>query len=254
MEGAPGFSASIGPLLIGLVPGVLLVRKVSFEFVRGLALFVLVGWLTWAGATIYNAYLGQSRLYFAIFPAWALLAAAGFEGLARVTISQIRLERLVGVLVLLSFLFSSITYLQEALHRRPLGVVLGFEDEGSYLTRNLGAYYPAMEAVQNLPQDSHILNLWEPRGLYCRPTCLADTWIDRWYLDRQRIGNSDKILESWQDEGFTHILLYKAGMSFIRESDSRYLEEDWDVLEELFADLNLVEAFGEGYELYRLNP
>jgi hypothetical protein len=253
VEGAPGFSASIGPLLIGLVFGLLFVDRKDLAFVRSVGVFVVVGWLIWAGATIFNAFLGQSRLYFAIFPAWAILAAAGFEGFARMTINKIRLERIAGAFVLLAFSLTGVVNLQEALEKKPLSVVLGVESQQAYLTRNLGAYFPAMEAVQKLSQGSVTLALWEARGFYCRPTCLADTWIDRWYVDRKRIGGEDAILESWRIEGFTHILLYRAGVDFVRENDSRYTEEDWEALERLLNRLELIETFGDGYELYGLS-
>lgn len=252
VEGAPGFSASIGPLLVGLTLGAFLPKNGKDAFVKGIGLFVLVGWLTWAGATFYNAFLGQSRLYFAIFPAWALLASAGFEGFASIRLSQIRFERLAGVFVVISLLFSGITTFREIVTSRPLSVVLGVEEDGVYLTRSMGTYFLAMEAVQNLSPDSSVLNLWEPRGFYCRPVCLADTWIDRWYLDRQKFGDDQSILESWRTEGFTHLLLHRAGMLFIQNNDARYIEDDWIVLEDLLGRLILVESFGDGFELYRL--
>jgi len=252
VEGAPGFSASIGPLLLGLILGVLFINKDQREFIMGIGLFVLVGWITWACATAFNSFLGQTRLYYAIFPAWALLAAAGFEGFANVTISNIRFERIVGVFVVLSLFFSSFANLQDILRKQPLNAVIGLEEQGVYLTRTVGAYYPAMETIQNLPAGSSVLNLWEPRGFYCRPICLADAWIDRWYLDRQRVGDEQSILLHWQEEGFTHVLLHVAGMEFIQENDARYHSDDWKVLESILQDLTLVEKFGDGYTLYGL--
>jgi hypothetical protein len=252
VEGAPGFSANIGPLLIGLVAGIVLLRNRMNQFIKGLGAFVLVGWIVWVAATIYSTFLGQTRLYFSIFPAWALLAAAGYEGFARIRISQIRFEKLAGVFIIITLSFSGIGNLLDILRKEPMGVVMGIEGDGVYLTRCLGAYYPAMEAVRNLPPDSSVLNLWEPRGFYCMPICQADTWIDRWYIDRQRIGDEDGILESWREEGYTHILLHKAGMEFIQENDARYHDEDWEALENLLHQLNLVQSFGDGFELYRL--
>jgi hypothetical protein len=252
VEGAPGFSASIGPLLIGLVLGVSLLKNKMNSFVRGIGAFVFVGWIVWMGATFYNSFLGQTRLYFSIFPAWAILAAAGYEGYSQIRISQVRFEKLVGVFIIISLSLSGITNLRDILRYQPMNVIVGLEEEGVYLTRSLGAYYPAMEAVHNLPPDSFVLNLWEPRGFYCEPTCLADTWIDHWYLDRQKFGSAERILDSWKEQGFTHVLLYRAGAKFIQENDARYHDEDWQVLEELLQRLSLVESFGDGYELYGL--
>jgi hypothetical protein len=252
VEGASGFSASIGPLLLGLSSGVFLLKNKMNTFVKGIIVFTLVGWIIWIASAIYNPFLGQTRLFFSIFPAWGLMAAAGYEAFAKIKISQIRFERLAGVFIVISILFSGLTNLQDILQKRPMNVILGLEEEGEYLTRSLGAYYPAMEAVSNLPSDSSVLNLWEPRGFYCRPICLADTWIDRWYLDRQRFSDVEKILESWREQGFTHILLHRAGMEFIQQNDPRYQDEDWEALEDLLHKLVLVKSFGNGFEIYRL--
>jgi len=252
VEGAPGFSASIGPLLMGLTIGIFFLKGWKEGFEKGLIWFVLAGWLTWIVATMINPFLGQSRLYFALFPAWSLLAAAGFEGFSTIRFAQIRFERLAGTIILISLFLSGIINTRDILQKRAVDNVLSLEEEDVYLTRNLGAYYPAMEAIRNLPKDSLVLNLWEPRGFYCHPICVADTWIDRWYLDRQKYKDEERILESWWDEGFTHVLLHKAGMKFIQENDDRYSEEDWEVLESLLTRLNLVESFGDGFELYRL--
>ena len=252
VEGAPGFSANIGPLMIGLVPGVLLLKDDFNPFVKGVCAFIFIGWISWIVATIFSTYLGQTRLYFSLFPAWALLAGAGYEGFSNIRISQIRFERLAGVFIAISLLFSGITNVQDILWKRPMNVIMGSEKDGVYLTRSLGAYYPAMEALHNLPPDSYVLNLWEPRGFYCMPVCLADHWIDRWYLDRRKLGDEQKILESWREEGFTHILLHRAGMKFIQENDGRYQDEDWISLEKLLHQLILVESFGDGFDLYRM--
>jgi hypothetical protein len=252
VEGAPGFSASIGPLLIGLPLGIFLLRDRKHTFIKGIGFFVVVGWVVWAGASVYNAFLGQTRLYFAIFPAWALLAAAGFEGFAKIRLSQIRFERLAGLFILISLLFSSIYNLQDILRKRPMNVIFAQESDGAYITRVLGAYYPAMEALQSLPPNSSVLNLWEPRGFYCRPTCVLDAWIDRWYLDRQRFEDEERILESWIEDGYSHVLLHRAGQKFIQDTDPRYTQEDWNVLGTLLKKLTLIENFGDGFELYRL--
>jgi hypothetical protein len=252
VEGAPGFSASIGPLLIGLSVGVFLIRNSKRSFSNGVGVFVLIGWFVWACATLSNSFLGQSRLYYAIFPAWGLLAGAGFEGFAQIKISKIRFERIVGVLVLVSLSFSAFTILQDRLSKQPVPVILEIEDEASYLTRALGAYYPAMQAVLNLPEGSSVLNLWEPRGFYCRPRCLPDTWIDRWYLDRQRYVEVERIFQQWQMEGFTHVLLHDAGMQFVKQNDNRYQHDDWETLTSLLEKMSLLDRFGEGYSLYRV--
>lgn len=254
VEGGIGFSASIGPLMLGLLPGVFLAWRSYRESIRGFVGFILVGWLLWIVATLYNPLLGQTRLYYVFFPAWAILAGMGFEGLAEVKLANIRVVRVAGVLVILALCFSTMTIFREGIQSQPLKSIMGMEGDDAYLTRRLGAYLPAMRAIESLGSDAYVLALWEPRGLYCRPHCLPDPWIDRWYTDRRRMGDVDLILQSWHQEGFTHVLVHVKGVDFVRENDSRFTREDWDALERLLTNLELVTSFGEGYQLFRLTP
>lgn len=254
VEGAPGFSASIGPLMAGLTPGLLLAWRSHQERLRGLLAFILVGWLLWSLAALYSPLLGQSRLYYVLFPAWAVLAGAGFEGLAGVKLGAIRMARVAGALVLLGLIFSILTIIRNGVRNQAIKVLVGMESNDSYLMRHLGTYLPAMQAIEDLGPDAYILTLWEPRGLYCRPNCLADVWIDRWFIDRRRMTDADLILQAWQQEGFTHLLVHAAGIAFVQENDARYGERDWETLEQLLQELEMVAAFGEGYQLFRLPP
>ncbi|NIM95716.1 MAG: hypothetical protein GTO18_18605 [Anaerolineales bacterium] len=254
LEGGEGFSASIGPLLLGLMPGLLFVRRKRLKDIAGFAAFLFVGWLLWAAASFYNPLLGQSRLYYVLFPAWAILAAEGFEGLARVRLPGLRFGAVVGSMVVLSLSLSAITTLQEGLRYQPLAVVLGVESDAQYLTRRFGAYIPAMDTVQNLDESSVVLMLWEPRGYYCRGKCVADVWLDEWYVSRTMFGDGESILMNWMERDYSHLLIHESGMLFIRERDIRYSNQDWITLDHLLAELPLVETIGEGYELYEIIP
>jgi hypothetical protein len=253
-EGAPGYSASIGPLMIGLIPGCFFVKRWSQKSVRSIAAFLLVGWIVWSGAGLIGGHLSQSRLYYVFFPAWAILAAIGFEGLASIRIGQVRFQSLASVLVLIVLTLSSIAALQQIAEGRALGVLMNVETPSDYVGRRLGSYGPAMESVAALDQEASVLMLWETRGFYCAPKCIADVWIDRWYVDRRAYTDADQIFASWIDQGFTHVLLHRAGMEFIQRIDRRYNERDWSVLQQLLSRLESDQVFGEGHQLYRLVP
>jgi len=83
IEGAPGYNASIGPLLLGL--GLLSwigwrsrpSKQKNALILSGLV--VITGLSVWIIASRFSEYLIQSRLYYAIFPAAAILAGAGYR-------------------------------------------------------------------------------------------------------------------------------------------------------------------------------
>jgi hypothetical protein len=103
-----------------------------------------------------------------------------------------------------------------------------------------------------LGPGSDLITLWEPRGFYCRPVCRPDPWLDRWCLARQTLGDPNTILDTWAEEGVTHVLLYRPGMEFVRLGDRRYTGEDWAALDRILEGLPLVASFGDGHDPYRV--
>jgi hypothetical protein len=252
VEGAPGFAASIGPLLLALTPAALFARRDSAATVRAAALFLVVGWAGWAAASLYSVQLIQSRLYYVFFPAWAVVAGAGFAGLLRLRLPRLRFGLLAQAIVLISLAPSAIWAGLAILRDRPQDSILGIESDASYRSRRLGLYEFAMQSVERLGPEASVLSLWEARGLACRPACRPDYWLDRWFVKRTRGGDPSQILDGWRDEGVTHLLLYRAGAEFVRSTDSRYGADDWQALEDLLAALRLVERIGDAYELYEV--
>lgn len=252
VEGAPGFAASLGPLLLGFVPAALLVRRRDAGPARVAAVFLGVGWIAWIVASFFSAQLVQSRLYYVIFPAWAVVAGAGFAGLMRMRLPRLRFGMLAQTMVILSLGLSTFGSSLAIIRNRPQDALLGLESTSGYLARRLGLYQPAMQAIAGLGPEASVITLWEARGLDCRPTCRPDYWLDRWYLARLRSGEPAAILDVWRGEGATHLLVYRTGLEFVRATDGRYAESDWAALETLLGDLPLVERIGGAYELYRV--
>ena len=251
-EGAPGYASSLGPLLLGLVPGALLARRAQRGLVTLLGVYLLAGWAGWGIGSLVSPQLLQSRLYYVLYPAWAALAAAGFAGLSRIRVARVRFGRLAAALVLLSLSLSALGSIRAAVRFNTPAAALGITSPESYLAGRLGGYVPAMEAIEALGQGASVLMLWEARGLYCRPACLPDHWIDRWIADRHALGSADAILESWGRQGITHVLLYRMGADFVRQADLRYSEEDWRSLEGVVAALRPLSQIGDGYVLYEV--
>lgn len=263
IEGGQGYSASVGPLLLGFGLSAFFGWRLFTTRQRQalllpmcVALTVLALWTVLGRMTVY---LVQSRLYYAGFPALTVLSGAGYVALRRVHFPGIRLGRLAVLMALMVLGLTTFEMSALSLSQGALLNVLGMRSNQAYLKDNLGWYGPAMEAVRSLPAGSMILMLYEPRSFYCTPACYPDEILDRWLRDRydgheEQPAFSDAILASWQAQGYTHLLYHKAGAEFERNDNQHYRPEDWEELEAMLAHLQPLTAFGEAYILYDLQP
>jgi hypothetical protein len=264
VEGGPGYGASIGPLLFGLSLCAGLGWRArpagAKEAIRLAGLVALTGVLAWMVLGRFSGYLLQSRLFFAFFPALAFLAGAGYSGLQGLTFSSVRLGRLASLLIVLVLGLNVFEIGVSSLKEGAPLAVLGLKSSTQYLSDNLGWFAPAMQAVSALPEGDRALLLWETRSLYCQPRCDPDEVLDRWKRARySSLGVVPKdnaaVLASWRREGYTHLLLHRSGANFVRQEDLlTYTDADWQALEDLLSDQELVQDFGGAYQLYAIAP
>jgi hypothetical protein len=257
-EGAPGFSASIGPLFLGL--GVLIWigwsgfgRRQKFTISTALLMGVTC-LLVWIIAAQFSEYLIQSRLYFAMFPVFAVLAGVGFQALGQIKVPNIRLQMVVGIFVLVLFWFSVVDVVVTTLSRGALQVLFDINTSQDYLENNLGWYAPAVESVSDLPSSARVVMLWEPRSYDCVPKCDPDEILDRWLFELEKNGTADIILGQWREAGYTHLLFNRFGADFVKQNDQRYRPDDWEALENLISMLPSPVDFGGSYYLYSIEP
>ena len=239
-EGGAGYSASIGPLLLGFVLlGWVGWRTRGTEAQRALstaATLALFGLVLWAVSGRLAALAIQTRLFMVIFPAVAVLAGAGFDGLERIHLPNVRLGRVAGVVLWLVFGFNLLEVSEYSLQQGAPQHLLGLSTMEEYQAANLGMTALAFKTINELPGDPRVLMLWETRSLYCLPRCFPDEIVDRWLADRAEYGTAHAILASWRAAGYTHVLAYQTGANFYRD-DPRYRLQDWQTLDELFASL-----------------
>jgi succinate dehydrogenase hydrophobic anchor subunit len=258
-DGKEGYSASIGPLLLGLSPLAWLFRKnLNNEQRASVALsttLVLTGFLTWAIGSQFRGLLIQTRLYMVFFPAWTLLCAAGFAYLSQLRSFNVRFGNIAGSLALLALIFVDFEIASRTTGSGAFNFVFGLRSRQTYIDNNLGPYGPAMKYINEMPAGSRVLMLWETRGFECLPKCDSDEIIDRWFHDWRSVQDLDLLLTHWQSEGYTHILINQAGAEFIRKYDHNepYVGSDWQALESLRSKLMLDESFGDTYFLYGLS-
>jgi hypothetical protein len=255
-EGKVGPGASIGSLFLALSPFAYLFwnEKTSEEkeILRVASMVMITCLLISAVGSQFAGLLTQTRLFFALFPAWAILTAAGYKTASQVNTEQIRFGRLIRPLVIFPILFCLISITVEFNHRGIAAYLLNNLTKEGFYTRNLGNYQLAIQSINTLPNGTRTLFLWEARSLSCLPSCDGDEIIDRWYHDWRRLKNTEKILTEWRVLGFTHVLYYQQGADFIRENEKRkYNPDDWQGLDAMLDFLGEpVETFGEQYLLF----
>ncbi len=252
VPGAPTWGADLGPWLAALALSGLTLSRRRRE-TRLLGLFLLAWWGTSALGALYSPLLAQPRLFFALFPALTLLAAAGWQAVDAARLPQARLGRVAAALLLLSLGLALWTEGRAFAALNPLAVVTGSEPQTAYLQRALGDYAPAMQALDALPPGSRVLFLWEPRGLYAPASAAPDYWIDRWYLLRRAGLAPADILRRWQSQGYTHLLLNRAGAQFEFDTRPQLTPADQEALRALLRSLTLTADLGD-YRLYALPP
>lgn len=256
-ESAEGYSVSIGPLLLILgIAGLLRTRpleKVDKYAAQVGLVFFLSAWFVWAVGNRLSGYLIQTRMYYSLFPAFAVLAGLGWDAVRDIRWSGARFSRLFGTVILLSLSLSALHLSVQTIRQDSLKITAGLISEETYMDANLGWYAPALRAVNDLPGESRVLFLYEPRGLDCTPRCDPDEILDHWKISRLRNVDSSSIIPFWKQQGYNYVFVNTAGMEFLSDgSDPHHPAEEVAVLKNLLREMSLVESFGQSYQIYQV--
>lgn len=211
------FDATIGALLLAFLPFNLLKPTEATKNAPTRAMWFLVAVLFafWVLGVAQSKLLWQTRLLFPAFPLLALLAAEGWNRLSQVHTATFSAQRFGSMVIAVALGLNLLSNVVATIGGRPLEVLVGIETRRDYLARNLGAHYAMTEWVNaNLPAEARIVTLWEPRSYYIDRFTDADAIVDRFaHLTFLHGGDADAIAEEWRRAGFTHVLLYRAGMN-----------------------------------------
>lgn len=206
VEGGRGYAATIGPLLVGLLPLTLLAwrRRPASPAIsppgpplprgttslppeaggRGgladrlplaggpggqapLAVLLGVASLFWWVGLASSTELLQTRLLFPAFGALAVLVAAGLQASPRLDVPALRASWVLSVGTGVALATLLATQVLALAADSPLPYLLGAESRRDYLARHTRAYADEMDALTALPAGSRVLFLWEPRSFDC---------------------------------------------------------------------------------------
>ncbi len=245
------FGTDIGPLLLLLaLPGAIALWH--DQRIKTAVLVSVPAALALFGGGFFASHLQQPRLYFSVLAFFGLLAGAGWNWLQSKALAGVRVRRLMGAAILLVGSLILINDTVSLSAGNPLGVVLGTNSKENYRLTNLGYHELAMQAIRELPENSRVLMLWEPKAFYAPLTTEPDTWIIRFKTDWQRLKSADRVLDDWKTRGYTHVLVYQAGVELVQATDPDYTPEIWQGLQETLARLRLVKSLDNIYRLYEL--
>ncbi len=259
VEGALGFEATIGPLLLMLIPlwvfrgqgaggGKQEAGERNTEHVprptpyTPLALFSLALYLFWLVGVAQSKLLIQTRLLFPAFPAFALLAALAYERLSAFELPQFSLQRFTRLVMLLVLGLTALNYAIGFASSGALAYLVGAESRAAYLARHLDEYGAAVRFINTqLPRDARVLFLWEPRVYYVERAAQPDSILDVWMHLRWQYGEAGAIAAELRARGYTHLLLNRAGLDYILQTGYDPISlEDVRALEEWLARLSQV--------------
>ena len=257
--GHPSYAATIGPLLLVLIPFVLLaLRNPRYRQSWLPAMLVTSGamYLFWLMGLASSRLLLSTRLLYPAFPILVGIAVMGFDSLSRVDWSGFSVRFVISALLALVFGLTLVTSMLRFVAEEPLGVIAGSQPYPRYSESRLGLYAWAMDGINRLPEGSRVVFLWEPRSYACSTqfVCEPDAIGDRWWHLRRLGLDASAIAARWRAEGVTHVLYFVYGAKVIREGAFDPLtEDDWRELGRLVnEDLEEIESWGEAYALYRL--
>ncbi|HEX7557498.1 MAG TPA: hypothetical protein VF338_12790, partial [Leptolinea sp.] len=256
-EASEGYSVSIGPLLLLLGLGNLLRNrplKTSEKNALQLGLsFFLSVWLFWAIGNRLSGYLIQTRMYYSIFPAAAVLAGLGLAAVEDFRWQNVRFSRIFGTVILLALGLSVINTLLQTIKQDAIRVDTGMISQADYQDTNLGWYAPAVRAIQSLPSGSRVLFLYEPRGLACVPICDPDEILDQWKISRKGNADNASVIDQWKQKGYNYLFVNQSGIQFLADgSDPHHPAEEVQALQDLLKQVPLIQSYGESYQLYKI--
>ncbi len=259
VQSANDYDATLGPLFVFLLFGLGVGWRTLESRVREemcpLVVFALVGYAGWVLLTFTSAMMLQIRLFFAIFPALAILCAAGIKAVASFDAPSLRVSVILRAALVLVLSLSALENLVAFAARSPLAYLVGAQGAADYRAASLSTYVAAIDRINALPAGSRIEFLWETRSLECAATvrCEPDVVIDRWWHLRRTVGAASEIVSAWKAKGVTHVLINESGLNFVRsQADPAFVDSDWSELGVLRGRMRLVQNLDGAYSLYEL--
>lgn len=249
------YDGRIGPLFLLLFPlaiWAIWIKRSATAAERNTLLitgsFTLLSYLFWAFSVTQTIYLWQSRLLFPGLIPLAIPIGLAISGLGDFNLPRFRvgfiMNGLIGMVIFISVLDNGLLLLA----RRPLAYIFGMESRQEYFERIQPNYSEALALVNSTPQDAFVYFLLEPRSYNMTRNVQADPLNDNLPHDYYLFKTTEAIINQWKLSGYTHILVYKSGVSLFAPDGGELYEHQFD---EMLKELKLEET-SKNYSLYSI--
>jgi hypothetical protein len=231
-QGSSEFDATLGPLLLALLPLGALTRVSRPRGARQggaahrvssladhwlywpLGLALVLG-LIWAEELSRSGVAMQSRLFLILYVVLAVPAAVVWLRLERIELPSVSLARLATAGVLLCLALTVLTRSVQTLQLDNLAELTGAQTRTAYEDQQLGPYAAAMRQLDTLPSSASVLLLWEPRSYLTHARVQPDVFLDALDTLARHCGGAAGITHCLRQQGFTYVLCYQQGMRLL---------------------------------------
>jgi len=251
------FDGRFGPIYLILLPIAIWAlwkspqeKDTQKQALLAIEIFSLAGITVWTLGVINSANLFQARYLFpALIPA-AIPLALGLNALTVLDLPKLKVSFIFRVFLFLTILINLFDFSLQTLARNPLGAALGIISRPRYVEMRQPGYASALALIETLPAASKVYFLFEPRSYGMKAYSEPDIINIHFQHDLWMYQTPEKVVESWEREGYTHVLFSNQGAEFIR--DNAPSADYWDDLQATLNMLTLSVPEVNGYQLYQL--
>jgi len=251
----------IGPLFLILAPFTFWIllsrtRRDSAQdlSLRAIGLFSLLSFAAWTFGVINSSALWQARLLFPALMILALPTALGWDALNQFDTSNLRISFLINALIAIVITLTIFDNGIFVLQRNPLAVALGAQSRQRYIERVNPSYAALIQVMDTLPADAYVYSLFEPRSYDLPRLIQPDAIVYNFAHDQYLFHTSSEIIQHWKAEGYTHILVYERGLSFMLENPpDQMTSEVQETFRETIQELKLISQTADKvYTIYQI--
>ncbi|MEE4194022.1 MAG: glycosyltransferase family 39 protein [Anaerolineae bacterium] len=215
----------------------------------------------WVALTIFSGLGGRIRYILIAVPLASILCGLVIYAVEQWSEKHLNLMFMVQSLLVISCGLGFYNNIFHFTRTRALDYHTGIVDQDGFLEYNLGIHYKMMQALRDVPANSKVLFLWEPKTYYCPDTliCQGDYLFDNW-SHPLRIGiDPAEVIRNWEKD-YDFVLLYDSpqkdrelgyslwvkSRAIDREENAIFPEYFFPVMEEVWTD-------GIAYTLYEFS-
>ena len=251
----------IGPLFLIILPVTLWTfikrpRQDSAQnwSLKTIGLFTALSFLAWTYGVINSAVLWQVRFFLPALILLAIPTALGWDYISKFNTPKLHISYLLNVIVAVVIGLSLLDTGLFVFARNPLAVALGTQSRERYIERVNPSYAAILKIVDELPVNANVYSLYEPRTYGLPRSTQSDLGLYNFAHDLHLHKTTDRIIQNWKQQGYTHILIYERGADITLSSEqSTENSVRQDALNDVRSKLSLVDQTPDkGYSIYKI--